>query len=247
MQADSQQTTNKDDLGLIETSFCQALELAFAQAFAVDGDNACGFAKLNGKAIELHIPPFKQAFFMLVNCKGANDANCQLAFQQTLNGNADLIVFAPLHQWLNLALSSLSGETQGFDGKLHHDMVDNAEHLALLTQFNQAMNNVEIDLEEWLSQYSGDLVAFKVGNFLRSGFQSAKEIAQNSRTQIKDTIKEYLLFEINALPAKHQVGDFFQQIKQTEDAVNGIEQRILKLQQHLHTQTNHSPSTRSEG
>ncbi len=195
---------------IFDIGFTKSFELAFNTVLKLDEMQGRAFEALDGKVIELWIAPSKTPLFCLIN-------NRQIACQQYLDGDADATLKTGMRQLVNL--------TQG--EPLEYRLIQGDESLA--KDFAHAMQSVEIDWEEHLSHLTGDLVAFKVGHSIRSFLDYKKQTKQYMGT----TLKEYLQFEINALPTKRQVEHFSTRVEETLNQVNQIEARINALQNKL--------------
>lgn len=91
--------------------------------------------------------------------------------------------------------------------------------------FRNLAMNLEIDWEELLSHYTGDIVANSFGNFIRT--------AKHKRRQFFDSlsrnISEYLLEERDMLPRKEEVDQFLQAADDLRHQVDRLEARIKYL------------------
>ncbi|MCF6345971.1 MAG: hypothetical protein L3J00_05820, partial [Thiomicrorhabdus sp.] len=102
----------------------------------------------------------------------------------------------------------------------------------LAQAFINALCTLDIDWEEQLSHYTGDLIAFKIGHGIRSLFSTQQAVKDN----VSQTVKEYLQFEIEAVPTKSQVKRFCQNVDTLKQDFDALEARINKLM------TAHTPS-----
>lgn len=211
---------NSNGLSSFATAFSFALEQGFAKAFQLEPENALAFAPLQGKVIAVVTEPFNSEFYLLVS------DNKTIAVQQTINGEADCKLKVSLSSWLSPTKTAFYGvnSSKHSNDKFQAQILSGDNETA--QQFISAMQQLEFDLEEWLSQYSGDLLAFKIGH----AFRQTLKAKHHSEQQLINMVKEYLLFEINAVVAKHQLDDFVQQVQQTQIDVDNIEHRIQQLQ-----------------
>lgn len=192
--------------GLVNLSFSKSLELAINTAIHLDEEQGRVFEALDGKVIELWIAPTKTPIFCIIN-------QCKVSTQGFLNGEADVTLKTGMRQLLALSLG------QPFE----HTFIRGDQHIG--QEFVDALQKLEIDWEEHLSHYTGDLVAFKVGHGIRS-FIDAK---QSAKQQVGDTVREYLQFEINTLPTRNQVEHFVKDVNQTANEINQMAKRIDAL------------------
>lgn len=192
--------------GLVDLGLSKSLELAINTAIHLDEEQGRVFEVLDGKVIELVITPFTQPLFCLINQK-------QIAMQRELNGAADATLKSDISEWMALPLShNLKAEITAGDETIGNEFI-------------QALNHLEIDWEEHLSHYTGDLVAFKVGH----GIRSFLEGKQNAKQQVGNTVREYLQFEINTLPTRNQVEHFVKDVNQTASEIETMAKRIDAL------------------
>lgn len=190
----------------INIGFSKAFELALNTAIHLDEQQGAAFDALDGKVIELWIAPLKKPLFCLINQR-------RVATQGTLSGQADVTLKTGMRQLRTLAQG---GE---FEARFIRGDENTGNH------FIGAMEQMEIDWEEHLSHYTGDLLAFKIGH----GLRQARQQQQQVKSAMKDTLREYLQFEINALPTSHQVSHFMDEVEQTRREVDELAQRIAKL------------------
>ncbi|WP_028485961.1 ubiquinone biosynthesis accessory factor UbiJ [Thiomicrorhabdus chilensis] len=191
----------------------QVFEFALNQAVRLDEQQGQVFQPLNDKVIALQLNDLNTTLYILFTDYG-------ISVQNTLQGEADAKIETTLTDLLAFAQTGL----------LKHATYQTDE--ALAETFVNALGSVEIDWEEHLSHYTGDLIAFKIGHAARSMMQSKTAVKQ----QIGDTLKEYLQFELNALPTHSQVQRFGKQVLQTQKDVEALENRIDALSQQLSQQ-----------
>jgi len=197
--------------GLVNISFSKTFEVAFNTAIRLDEMQGKAFLALDGKVVELWIAPVKFPLFCIIN-------NGEIVTQTALNGEADATLKTGLRQLRVLAQ----------EGHFETKFIRGDEQLG--QQFVQAMESLEIDWEEHLSHYTGDLVAFKIGHGLRSAMQRK----QDAKSYMGETFKEYLQFEINTLPARHQVEHFIEDVETVKQGVDHLAERIAKLTVKIH-------------
>lgn len=195
---------------LFEIGFSKTFEIAFSAAIHLDEMQGEAFQALDGKVVELWIAPVKFPLFCLIN-------NGKIATQTVLNGDADVTLKTGLRQLRVLAQ----------EGYFENQFIRGDESIG--QTFVQTMESLEIDWEEHLSHYTGDLLAFKIGHGVRSSIQKK----QASQEYLAEIIREYLQFEINALPAPHQIKHFVEEIPIIKSQVEDIAQRIEKLAQKI--------------
>ncbi|MDX1347641.1 MAG: SCP2 sterol-binding domain-containing protein [Thiomicrorhabdus chilensis] len=188
----------------------QVFEFALNQAVRLDEQHGQVFQPLNDKVIALQLNDVNTTLYVLFTDYG-------ISVQNALQGQADAKIETTLADLLAFAQTGLLK-----DATYQADQT-------LAETFVNALASVEIDWEEHLSHYTGDLIAFKIGHAARSIMQTKTAAKQ----QIGDTLKEYLQFELNALPTHSQVQRFGKQVLHTQKDVEALEKRIDALSQSL--------------
>ncbi|GAB6069454.1 SCP2 sterol-binding domain-containing protein [Thiomicrorhabdus hydrogeniphila] len=196
--------------GLVNLGLTKSFEVAMNMAIYLDDNKGRAFEKLDGKVVELWIAPSKTPLFCLIN-------QGKVSTQGVLNGEADVTLKTGMRQLIALS----QGEP------FEHKFIKGDRQIG--QDFVNAMQNLEIDWEEHLSHYTGDLIAFKVGH----GIRSFMERKQNTKQQVGDTIREYLHFEINTLPTRNQVEHFVKDVEQTHLDIETMAERINQLSAQL--------------
>jgi len=202
----SNANTQSSSVSLVDLSLSKSLEMAVNTAIRLDEQQGALFDPLDGQTIALQIAPFSSPIYCIINQR-------QALFQNQLQGTADASVRTHFNQFIGLPL----GDT------LQADTVTGNPDVA--KQFVDALNHMEIDWEEHLSHYTGDLVAFKLGHSVRSVLNAK----QQTKTYMGETVKEYLLFEMESLPPRHQVDHFVKEVNRLNQQVDQIAERIAKL------------------
>ncbi len=193
---------------LASISLSKTIESVLNTAIRLDDMQGEAFKALDDNVIELTLTPIESPLYFLIT-------HTTVSVQTTLQGEADaaiqttLIDFASLPIQRQLPHAKLSGDTD------------------LAQRFIDALCSLDIDWEEQLSHYTGDLIAFKVGHGIRTllGAQT------NAKQTASQTIREYLQFELEAVPVKHQVAHFCEEVQTITDEVDALEKRIQQLQQ----------------
>lgn len=96
-------------------------------------------------------------------------------------------------------------------------------------RFKRVLDELDIDWEEQLSRYSGDIVAHKLGDLIRAtaawGQQALNTLGQDAA--------EYLQQEAQDLPLPTAVRQFLHEIDNLRDDTARLEARVTRLREHL--------------
>ncbi|WP_455199915.1 ubiquinone biosynthesis accessory factor UbiJ [Kaarinaea lacus] len=93
-------------------------------------------------------------------------------------------------------------------------------------QFRDLLSKVDIDWEEILSQYTGDIIAHKIGNSIRTltnwGRKTVDSLAKD--------VSEYLQEESRQIPSQHEIIDYLAKIDDIRLAADRAEARVKQLE-----------------
>ena len=92
-------------------------------------------------------------------------------------------------------------------------------------QFKKILSQLDIDWEEQLSRYVGDLVAHQVGNT----FRDISSWFSRSKDSMFMDAGEYLQEESRLIPAQAEIDRFNKQVDSLRDATERLQVRIKNL------------------
>jgi ubiquinone biosynthesis protein UbiJ len=95
-------------------------------------------------------------------------------------------------------------------------------------RFQQILETMDIDWEEHLSRFIGDLAAHQVGRLVREG----RQYARTSADTLRQDLGEYFTEEARLLPARIQVENFLADIDRLRMDVDRLEARVQRLLTH---------------
>ena len=101
-------------------------------------------------------------------------------------------------------------------------------------RFKRLLDELDIDWEEQLSRYSGDVVAHKLGNLVRA----TAAWGQQTLTILGQDAAEYLQLEGQDLPLPDTVRQYLQAVDAVRDDTARLEARVARLRHHLNTAAN---------
>lgn len=123
---------------------------------------------------------------------------------------------------LGLARMAMGGTGEGlFTGEveIHGDV-------ALGQRFRRIWDGLEIDWEEHLSQYTGDILAHQAGNIVRG----LGEWGRQGAARLRQDLGEYLQEERRDLPHRNETAAFLGAVDRLRDDVERIDARVRRLQ-----------------
>ncbi len=189
------------------------LQKAINHALALDETMPVKIKALDGKALEIIVSPLNVSFFIRF-------AEGQLHLLDELEGVADAII-----QSSPLGLIRLSLLPASKVRSLFNDKIKITGDVELGQQVKKIFDEIDIDWEGHLAQFTGDVVAYQVGSLFRQGLAFKRRISESMRLNVT----EYLQEELRAFPPKEEVKDFFSDIDELSLCVERLSARVSQL------------------
>jgi ubiquinone biosynthesis protein UbiJ len=176
-------------------------------ALRYDPATRIGLAQLEGKILAVQITAPALQFFIM-------PMDDELRLMGNWDGDADTRITGSL-----LALAQLSQtEIHNLKGSGVTVMGD----LSLLADLQRLVKNLDIDWEEMLSQFTGDIVGHQAAQLIRAKLGWAKDSAKNAQR----LTGEFLTEELKILPGKPELEDFYRQVDDLRLAVDRAAARV---------------------
>lgn len=198
---------------IIKPLIISALETALNQYLALDEDVSLFLTPIAGKVIAINILPFNETLFL---CPAENE----IQLLENYASEVDATISGTLSALGLMGLSSTPMRSI-FSGEV---VIEGDTHVA--HKFQQLFEKLDIDLEEKLSQFTGDIIAHKIGNIFRSGQNWTEETVET----FKLNSKEYLQEETRDLPTATEANILNQQIDEIRSDYDRLSARITLLQ-----------------
>ena len=176
-------------------------------ALRYDPATRIGLAQLEGKILAVQITAPALQFFIM-------PMDDELRLMGNWDGDVDTRITGSL-----LALAQLS---QTEIHNLKDSGVTVMGDLSLLADLQRLVKNLDIDWEEMLSQFTGDIVGHQTAQMIRAKFGWAKDRAQSAQR----LTSEFLTEELKALPSKPELEDFYRQVDDLRLAVDRAAARV---------------------
>lgn len=190
-------------------------------ALRYDPATRLGLARLEGKIIALHITAPALTFFVM-------PMDDELRLMSHWDGAVDTRISGSLLALMQLAQTEIHN--------LKHSGVTVMGDLQLLAELQRLLKNLDIDWEEMLSQFTGDVIGHQSAELLRAQLGWVKDRTRNSQR----LTREFLTEELQALPAKAELENFYQQVDELRLAVDRAAARVeILLRKNDHLQKNH--------
>jgi ubiquinone biosynthesis protein UbiJ len=188
------------------------METALNQFLSLDQDASLFLKPMAGKIIAIKVLPFNETIYL---CPTED----KIQILESYTPEVDATISGTLSA---LGLMSLSSTPMRsiFSGEVK---IEGDTHLA--HKFQQLFDSLDIDLEEKLSQFTGDIIAHKIGNLFRTGQQWTEESIET----FKLNSKEFLQEEIRDLPAGPEADIFYHQVDEIRSDFDRLCARVEQL------------------
>ena len=195
---------------MLLTAALAGAEKLINKALEYDPGTRIGLQTLEGQVLAVHITSPDAQFFVTPDDEG-------LRLMAQWDGDVDTRISGSL-----LALARIGSQDI-------HNLKDSGVEVmgktSLLADLQQLLKNVDIDWEEILTQFSGDIVGHQAAQLIRGKLGWASE-RFNSGQRLT---REFLTEELKAIPGKHELEDFYRQVDDLRLAVDRAAARINKL------------------
>lgn len=173
------------------------------------------FAALQGKVIAFELTDLDLNLYLFPHAEGVQ-------VQYLYQGQTDTTLQGSVLAFINM---SLGDATESFFSGAILIKGD----IELGQRFKRILDQLDLDWEEWLSHYTGDLIAFKAGSLLRN-FSVWSKDALNI---LELDAREYLQEEGQLSLHSAELEKFAENISQLRDDTARLEARVLRLQKQL--------------
>lgn len=174
----------------------KTLQLALNTALALDDQMSEKLKPLAAKVLKLTISPLNTAFFIQFTAQ-------EVQLLEQYEGKIDTFIYSS-----PLGLIRLSILPSSQARSLFNDQIRIEGDVELGQKIKQLFDELEIDWEGHLAQFTGDVVAHQIGSFVRKGLQFKQQLSSSLRLNMSD----YLHEELRLMPSKNELDDFFKDI-----------------------------------
>ena len=184
------------------------LEQAVNAWLALDPDALARFQPCFGKVVAIDLQGTGLTLFCLPTASGLN-------FMSQYQGPADTTLSGRPFALFKLATGDSTRVM--FDGE-----VIIRGDVELGQAFKRAMDRLDIDWEEHLSQLTGDVIAHKAGHLARE----LEQWWQNGRARMAADAREYIQDEVQLNPTRGEAEEFYQDIAKLRDDLARLNARV---------------------
>ena len=193
----------------------EALETSINLALKQDPTTLEKFSALQGKVIAFELTDLDLTLYLFPHTEGVQ-------VQYLYQGQADTTLQGSPLAFINMSLGDSTESFFSGDIRIKGD-IELGQH------FKRVLDQLDLDWEEWLSAYTGDLVAFKAGSLIRNFSSWGKDALKI----LELDAREYIQDEGQLTPHSAELEDFAENINQLRDHTARLEARLLRLQKQL--------------
>ena len=196
--------------------FIATLENAINQYLSLDPQGLSRFADLEGRVIAIHVEGINQSVYLFPGADG-------VMVLAEFDGEPDTTISGT-----PLALARL-GVTEDAAGVLFSGEVKISGDTRLGNQFKKILGAIDIDWEEQLSVYLGDVLAHQLGN-------AAREFSSwftRSADSLQKDVGEYLQEESRLLVTNAELDKFIRDVDMLREAVDRLDARVSRIKKTL--------------
>lgn len=198
-------------------SLTEALESSINLVLKQEPATLDKFSKLQGKVIAFELSGLDLTLYLFPHTEGVQ-------VKYLYEGKPDTTLQGSPLAFINMSLGDATESIFSGDIRITGD-------IELGQRFKRILDHINLDWEEWLAAYSGDLIAYKTGDMLRS----ASKWGINALKILEMDAREYIQEEGQLSPHSADLTDFTNQVSQLRDQTARLEARILRLQEQLKT------------
>ena len=189
--------------------FAPAVELALNQALSGSSVAARDLKQLDGKAIALELKELPLKLYFLPQAG-------KLGVRASHEGKVDLTVRAPSFALLEAALKRSDTPPRGIE--LNGDAETGQT-------FSRLLKQADLDWEELLSRYVGDIAAHQIGNLARRLLRWGQDAGE----RLSQDLAEFLQYESGALPPRHEVEAFLDGVDRLKNDAERLAAQFERL------------------
>lgn len=173
-----------------------ALQKALNHALTLDESMPEKIQALHGKTLEIIISPLNVHFFIRFNHQ-------EMQLLATSHDTPNTVIHSSPLGLIRLGLLPTSKVRSLFNDKIRL-----SGDIELGQRVKQLFDELDIDWEGHLAQFTGDVVAHQLGSFFRQGLALKQKITSS----MSHNVTEYLQEELRVFPSREETNDFFNDI-----------------------------------
>ncbi|KTC68816.1 SCP-2 sterol transfer family protein [Legionella birminghamensis] len=204
---------------MIKKYSLKVLQQAINLALSLDDSMPGKIAQLDGKVIEIFIDTLGIKFFIQFNGQ-------RLRLLDHYEEKPDTMIHSSPLGLIRLSLLPASKARSLFNDKIRI-----SGDIELGEKVKKLFDELDIDWEGHLARFTGDVIAYQLGSFLRQG----KDLKNRMEDSLRSNLNDYLHEEARLFPPREEVNDFFHDIDQLNLAVERLQAKLNLLKKAYET------------
>lgn len=193
------------------SSVTAGLETALNAALRLDPDSLAQLREFAGKVIALELRGPDLTLYLVPASDG-------ISLYLHYGAEPDTVLSGTPAGLLQLAFGDASRTLFAGDVQIHGDV-------ATGQRFKRLLDQLDIDWEEGLARYTGDITAHQLGNLLRAGAR----LGRQALAALGRDTAEYLQQESQAVARRDEIEQFIRDVDTLRDDVARLEARVSRL------------------
>ena len=191
-----------------------AMETAINQLFLMDPETFKRLTKFSGKIIAFYVSDINQSFYFFPDHQG-------IQIISHYAGEADTLISGTLGAFARMAVADEKTKTTTvFNGEIKI-----SGDIALGQHFQALFQQLDIDWEEHVSHFTGDVIAHSLGNAARGVFSWGEQVLNTFAMNVS----EYVQYETQDIASGPELNHFNTQVDQIRSDVDRAEARVQRL------------------
>lgn len=196
-------------------SLTEALETSVNHILKQDPATLEKFSVLQDKVIAFELTDLNLTIYLFPHNEGVQ-------VKYLYQGKADTTLQGNSLAFVNMSLGDATESFFSGEVRIKGD-IELGQH------FKRILDQLDLDWEEWLSSFTGDLVAYKTGGIIRSFNSWSKDALKI----LELDVREYLQDEGQLNPHSSELDSFAKNISQLRDDTARLEARLSRIQKSI--------------
>lgn len=193
------------------------LEKLLNQALRLDQTGSRLFKPLSGRVVHIELQDLELHFMLFPDSEN-------MIVLSHYEGEIDTQIIGTPLTLLRLLFDSTTVLTEHPEVVIHGNF-------NVAQQLLRALQGLNLDWEESVAQWLGDIPAHHVGTWARRSHQYAQELTHSLQLNLSEFLQE----ESRTLPAPAEMELFLNSVDTLRDDLERLEQRVRRLQKHFST------------
>ncbi len=192
------------------------LEKAINYILKSDPETLARLSLLEGKVVKISFIDWKLDSFLVIKEQGVQ-------LLSSYSGNVDTTIRGKLAGLIKVSRSGASGPA------LFDQGIEISGDVELGEKIRDILRRIDLDPEEQMSHYIGDIAAHEV----TWRTKRAIELGKQTWLDLRENFREFCQIEAQYLPARHQAEEFYTEVSRLRDDVDRAAARLDRLKSKL--------------